>query len=179
MTESLAPKSDQLDALDLVGGPRTFTIEKVTRNNAEQPFNFHLAEFPRVWRPSKGMRRIIAAAWGVDASTYAGKRVTLFCDPEVTFGGESVGGTRISHLSGIDGPLRVPLMLSRKKTVSFTVQPLPDAPPARDWVAEAHQFVTVDDIRGHWMEAQAGGATPAQLAEITAHAKQAAPQGES
>ncbi|MEW1813266.1 hypothetical protein AB0284_21495 [Pseudarthrobacter phenanthrenivorans] len=169
MTESLAPKSDQLDAVDLAAsGPRTFTIERVSRHNAEQPFNFHLAEFPRVWRPGKSMRRVIAAAWGTDASKYAGRRVTLFCDPSVTFGSDTVGGTRISHLSHIDKPLRVPLLVKRGKSATFTVQPLPDAPPARDWVAEAHQFTTVDDIRNHWVAAKAGGATPQQLADIQA-----------
>ena len=64
MTESLAAKSDQLDAVDLLSGPRTFTIESVSKHNAEQPFNFHLTDFPRVWRPGKSMRRVIAAAWG-------------------------------------------------------------------------------------------------------------------
>ena len=169
MTESLAPKSDQLDAVDLAAsGPRTFTIEKVSRHNAEQPFNFHLAEFPRVWRPGKSMRRVIAAAWGTDASKYVGRRVTLYCDPSVQFGGELTGGTRISHLSHIDKPLRVPLLIKRGKSAMFTVQPLKDAPAARDWVTDARQFTTVDDIRNHWVEAKAGGATPQQLADIQA-----------
>ena len=128
MTESLAPKSDQLDAIDLVSGPRTFTIEKVTRHNVEQPFNFHLAEFDRVWRPGKSMRRVIAAAWGVDASKYAGQRVTLFCDPSVQFGNDVTGGTRISHMTGIDKPLKVPLLVKRGKSALFTVQPLKEAP---------------------------------------------------
>ena len=180
MTESLAPKSDQLDAVDLAAsGPRTFTIEKVSRHNAEQPFNFHLAEFPRVWRPGKSMRRVIAAAWGTDASKYVGRRVTLYCDPSVQFGGELTGGTRISHLSHIDKPLRVPLLIKRGKSAMFTVQPLPDAPAARDWVSEARQFTTVDDIRTHWKAAQAGGASKEQLAEIAALATQPAPAEET
>jgi hypothetical protein len=108
LTESIAPKSDQLDAVDLLSGPRTFTIEKVSKHNAEQPFNFHLAEFPRVWRPGKSMRRVIVAAWGSTSDKYLGQRVTLYCDPQVQFGGDMVGGTRISHMSGIDKPLKVP-----------------------------------------------------------------------
>ncbi|MEA5453264.1 hypothetical protein SPF06_00880 [Sinomonas sp. JGH33] len=128
LTESIAPKSDQLDAVDLVSGPRTFTIERVSRGNAEQPFNFHLAEFPRVWRPGKSMRRVLVAAWGPDATKYAGQRVTLYCDPSVMFGGEAVGGTRISHMSGIDKPLKVPLLIKRGQSATFTVQPLPDLP---------------------------------------------------
>lgn len=136
LTESIAPKSDQLDAIDLISGPRTFTIERVSKHNAEQPFNFHLAEFPRVWRPGKSMRRVIVAAWGPDATQYTGKRVTLFCDDTVQFGNDTVGGTRISHMSGIDKPLRVPLLVKRGKSAVFTVQPLKEA-PARDFLAEA------------------------------------------
>lgn len=130
LTDSIAPKSDQLDAVDLVSGPRTFTIERVSKGNPDQPFNFHLAEFPRVWRPGKSMRRVIVSAWGPNSENYTGKRVTLYCDPSVQFGGEAVGGTRISHMSGIDKPLKVPLLVKRGKSAMFTVQPLPDAAPA-------------------------------------------------
>jgi hypothetical protein len=170
LTESIAPRSDQLDAVDLLSGPRTFTIEKVSKHNAEQPFNFHLAEFPRVWRPGKSMRRVIVAAWGPDATKYAGQRVTLYCDPSVQFGGDTVGGTRISHMSGIDKPLKVPLLIKRGKSAMFTVQPLPDAPtPAnRDFLAEAEQAGGVDAIRAIWIDAQAAGTHPDILAEIRA-----------
>jgi hypothetical protein len=128
ISDTLAPNSDQLDAVDLLGGPRTFTIESVSKGNAEQPVNIHLVEFPRVWRPGKSMRRVLVAAWGPEASTYAGRRVTLFCDPKVRFGADLVGGTRVSHLSHIDKPLSVPLIVSRGKSAMYTVDPLPDAP---------------------------------------------------
>lgn len=179
MTESIAPKSDQLDAVDLVSGPRTFTIEKVTRGNAEQPFNFHLAEFPRVWRPGKSMRRVIVAAWGEKTSKYAGQRITLYCDPSVQFGGEQVGGTRIAAMTGLDKPLKVPLLVKKGRSAIFTVQPLKDAPqpaqqpaqPARDWSAEADQLTgDTDALRALYMDAQANGATPEQLAHIKTQA---------
>ena len=146
ITETLAPTSDQLDAVDLLGGPRIFTITDVVRNNGEQPLNIHLAEFPRVWRPSKGMRRVLAACWGADASQWSGRRVELFCDPDVIFGKEKVGGTRISRLSHIDGTKRVPLLVSRGKSSMYAVDPLPDAPPARDWVADIAQAATMGDL---------------------------------
>jgi hypothetical protein len=161
MTESIAPKSDQLDAVDLLSGPRTFTIEKVTANNPEQPFNFHLAEFPRVWRPGKSMRRVIVAAWGPDASKYAGQRITLFCDPTVQFGGAAVGGSRISHMSGIDKPLKVPLLVTKGRSAIFTVQPLPAAAPkqpARDFLAEAQLAEgDIDLLRTLWKAARDAG----------------------
>lgn len=124
ITETLAPTSDQLDAVDLLGGPRTFTIAGVKAGNEEQPVQVTLAEFPRVWRPGKSMRRVLAAAWGTDAKAWVGRRVTLYCDNSVKFGGAEVGGTRISHLSHIDKPLSVPLLVTRGKSAMFKVQPL-------------------------------------------------------
>jgi hypothetical protein len=128
ISDTLAPKSDQLDAVDLLGGPQTFTIVDVTKGNAEQPVQIHLAEFPRVWRPGKSMRRVLAACWGTDASVWAGRRVTLYCDESVTFGNDVVGGTRIAALSHIDKAKKIPLLVKRGKSATFTVQPLADAP---------------------------------------------------
>lgn len=127
ITESLAPTSDQLDAVELAAsGPRTFTIEGVSKGSIEQPVEVHLVGFPRVWRPSKGMRRTLASGWGVDASKWVGRSVTLFCDPNVSFGKERTGGTRIAAMSDLPGdkPLSVPLLVSRGKSQIFTVQPL-------------------------------------------------------
>ena len=131
ITDTLAPKSDQLDAVDLShSGPRTFTITDVSKGAPDQPVNIHLAEFPRVWRPGKSMRRVLAAAWGTNAQQWVGRRATLYCDPTVKFGGEAVGGIRVSHLSHIDKPTKVPLIVTRGKSAIFTVQPLADAPAA-------------------------------------------------
>lgn len=169
MTESLAPKSDQLDAVDLVAGPRTFTIENVTKHNNEQPFNFHLAGFPRVWRPGLSMRRVIAKAWGSKASAYIGQSVTLFCDPTVQFGNEAVGGTRISHMTGIDKPLKVPLLIKKGRSAVFTVQPLAAPAPARDFLAEA-ELAGGDEgsLRALWVAAQQAGAPQETLKAIYA-----------
>ena len=127
ISETLAPASDQLDAIELVE-PRTFTIANVSKGSAEQPINVGLVGFPRPWRPGKSMRRVLAHCWGTDASQWAGRRVTLYCDPDVIFGKDKVGGTRISHLSDIDGVKTVPLLVSRGKSQLYTVQPLADEP---------------------------------------------------
>lgn len=160
ISETLAPKSDQLDAIDLVGGPRTFTITAVTRGNAEQPVQIQLAEFPRVWRPGKSMRRVLAACWGTDASQWTGRRVRLYCDETVTFGNDVVGGTRISHLSHIDKPRSIPLLVKRGKSATFKVDPLPDPTPA-DRIAE---------LRAEWKtaEPERRAAIEAEVAELEA-----------
>jgi hypothetical protein len=158
ISDTLAPKSDQLDAVDLLGGPQTFTITKVSKGNAEQPVNVHLAEFPRVWRPGKSMRRVLAACWGTESSEWVGRRVTLYCDESVTFGNDVVGGTRISHLSHIDKRKSVPLLVKRGKSATFTVEPLPDAP-----TQQPAPSPEVAALRAEWKDA-----TPERRAEIEA-----------
>lgn len=129
ISDTLAPKSDQLDAVDLLGSPpRIFTVESVARGNTEQPVEIRLVEFPRVWRPGKSMRRVLAHLWGAEASKWTGRKVELFCDESVMFGGEPVGGTRISRMSHIDGPKSVPIIIKKGRSGGYKVTPLPDAP---------------------------------------------------
>lgn len=129
MSASIEPRSDQLNADDLIAGPRTVTIDRVSEGAAEQPFDFHLVETPgRAYRPSKTMRRVIVAGWGSDTSVFAGRRLTLYREPTIRFGKDEVGGIRISHMSHIPGPLKLQLTVSRGKRDPFVVQPLPDTP---------------------------------------------------
>jgi hypothetical protein len=128
LTESIAPRSDQVNADDLVGGPVTYTIREVRQGAAEQPFDFMLVETPRAYRPSKTMRRLIVAAWGPDASQYAGRRLTLYREPSIKFGGAVVGGIRISHMSHISKRIEEKFQTTRGKRETFVVDPLPDAP---------------------------------------------------
>lgn len=153
IAHTLEPNSDQLDAVELLGGPRTFAISRVSKGNAEQPVEIHLDGFPRPWRPGKSMRRVLAAAWGTDASVYIGRRVTLYCDPAVRFGSDLVGGTRISHLSHIDKRLSVPLLISRGKSQIYTVEPLAEQPTERAPEPTAEQITECTDtdvLRDWW-----------------------------
>ena len=169
ISDTLAPNSDQLDAVDLLGGARVFTIERASKGNAEQPVNIHLAGFPRPWRPGKSMRRVLVACWGPETSEYVGRRVELFCDPDVQFGGKSVGGTRIKRLSHIDQPKKVPLLITRGKSAMYTVQPLPDdaLPQTADTTPP-----TVASLRAEWKTADAERrkVIEAEVAALTAPA---------
>ena len=60
----LVGKSDQLDNVDLLAGPRVFTITGASKGPADQPLNITLAEYDRPWRPGLTMRRVLAAMWG-------------------------------------------------------------------------------------------------------------------
>jgi hypothetical protein len=140
LSQTIVPKSDQLNADDLIAGPITVTIAEVVAGNAEQPVDVRLVEHPgRAYRPSKSMRRVLVSAWGQDGSTYTGRRITLYRNPDIMFGRDKVGGIEISHLSNIDKPLTVALTATRGKRKNFTVQPLPDTAPTRDWLTELEQ----------------------------------------
>ena len=131
MSDSIIPRSDQQNFDDYLAGPRTVTIEKVTRGSAEQPIDIHLVEYPgRAYKPSKSMRRVLVTAWGKDASAYVGRRMRLYGDPDVKFAGQKVGGIKISHLSNIDKVLTIPLTETRGTRKNHRVDPLPDEPPA-------------------------------------------------
>lgn len=127
MGATIAPKSDQLNADDLIAGPRTITVTRVTGNQGspEQPVNvFFEGDNGKPYRPCKSMRRVMVAAWGVNAAEYAGRSMTLYCDPGVTFGGMKVGGIRISHMSHIEREMQMALTASRAKRANYTVKPL-------------------------------------------------------
>jgi len=131
MSAFVMPKSDQLNADDLISGPRTVTITKVAgTSNAEQPVAvFFEGDNNRPYKPGKSMRRVMIAAWGRDAAQYAGRSMTLYCDPTVVFGGIQVGGIRISHMSHIDRDLTLLLTTTKSKRKPFEVKRLAEAAP--------------------------------------------------
>lgn len=152
ITDALAPTSDQLDAVELVN-PRTFTIDtgsRLGKRDGKTVAEIRLVGFERVWRPSKGMLDVLAACWGTDSKAWAGRRVTLYNDPDVMFGKEKTGGIRISHLSHIDKARAVTIRASgagRKK--QWRVDPLPDAPadPTPEQIAAVDDLT---DLRALW-----------------------------
>lgn len=144
LAETIVPRSDQINSEDLLTGPRTVTITAVKRGSAEQPVNIVTAEFGpgRPYKPSKTMRRVLVAAWGSDAQAYVGRRLVIYRDPEITFGGDKVGGIRISAMSDIATRLSVALTVTRGRRAPFVVEPLRDEPVKSALIskAEATEF---------------------------------------
>lgn len=128
MTETIKPKSDQINYDDFLTGPRTIIITgvKSTGNtNDQQPVSVgYQGDGGKPYKPCKSMRRVMVRVWGEDAAKYAGKSMTLYGDPNVIWGGEKVGGIRISHMSHIDKEINVPLTASKTKRVLYKVKPL-------------------------------------------------------
>lgn len=153
IASTLVGNSDQLDNVDLMAGPRDFTITGVTPGPADQPLNISLAEFPRPWRPGLTMRRVLAGIWGTDATKYVGRRVRLYRDDTVTFGKDATGGTRISHASDIDKAITLTLPTSRGKFGKFTVEPLVESKGSTPSGPTPKQIAACDVaeiLRGWW-----------------------------
>jgi hypothetical protein len=127
MSQFIAPKSNQLNADDLISGPRNITVTSVSANpgNAEQPVAVSFeGDNGKPYLPCKSMRRVMVAIWGKDASQYTGRSMTLYRDPEVTWGGMKVGGIRISHMTDMDGPVTLALTATQKQRKPYRVEPL-------------------------------------------------------
>ena len=125
LSDTIEPRSDQINADDLLAGPRDVTVAGVRRGNPDQPVEIVVAEFDRVWKPCKTVRRLLIACWGADGSAWVGRRARLYNDATVEWGGRKVGGIRISHLSHLDSPRTVLVMVKRGKRQPVELLPLP------------------------------------------------------
>lgn len=157
LTQTILPNSDQVNADDFMAGEQTVTITGVEAGSSEQPVFVHLAEFPgRTYRPSKSMRRVLVAAWGKSADVYVGRRMTLYRDPEVTFGRDKVGGIKIGAVSHIEKPLAISLTATRGRRAPHTVQPLiEEARP--DYATQVAEATTKGALNGIWSQAARAG----------------------
>ena len=145
LSNSIIPKSDQLNADDLIAGPRTIRISAVKSGSAEQPIIVHYeGDNGRPYKPGKSMRRILVAMWGSESDAYIGKRLTLFREPGIRFGSDEVGGIRISH-ADIDRPLVLALTEKRGKRSQYRVEPLAKEQPKKP--VQPHTDATARDLQ--------------------------------
>jgi len=132
LSNTIAPKSDQLNADDLLTGPRTIKVTAVeSGSSAEQPVTIRYeGDNGRPYKPGKSMRRVLVAMWGGNGDAYVGRRLTLYCDKTITFGSDTTGGIRISHASDIPDACELALTVKRGKRKPFRVEPLAPEKPA-------------------------------------------------
>lgn len=172
--------SQQINADDVLSRPVTVTVTGASEGTSEQPVFVSVAEVQgKTYRPSLTMRKVLGAIWGDETDAWIGRRMTLFRNPEIKFGGATVGGLEISHMSGIDRPVEVSVLEKRGKRKTCTIQPLPDAAPERDWVSELQLAGTdLDALRALHAAARTARAGEDVLDQIAAAGK-AAQAGES
>lgn len=170
VSKAIVAKSDQMNAIDLIGGDLTVSILEVKKGPDDQPVHIITDSYgpSRPFKPSKTVLRDIVIAWGLESEAWVGKRMTLFNDPTVMWAGAEVGGIRIKAMSGIPKAFPSTHILTRGKSKKVTIQPLPDAAPSRDWL---HELILTnndpDAIKALGSAARAGGADDTVMAAIT------------
>ena len=128
LRDTIIPKSDQLNADQLMTGPMTITDTDVRRGSGDdQPIVIHYdGEGGRPYKPCKSMRRVLMYAWGNDGAAWIGRSMTLYNRADVKFGGQEVGGIRISHLSDIPADIAINLTATRGKKEPAKIKRLVD-----------------------------------------------------
>lgn len=140
VSNAIVAKSDQLNAVDIIGRDVTVTIVAVKQGPADQPVHIITDAYgpSRPFKASKTALRDIVQAWGTDSTAWVGRRLTLWNDPTVLWAGKPVGGIRVRAMSHIDAPFKANHVITRGKTEQVMIQPLPDATPvAPDKIAAA------------------------------------------
>jgi len=127
MNAVIVPKSDQINADDLIAGDLTIRISAVNVSpGQDQPVSMKFEGSSKVYRPCKSMARVMVAAWGPDSSAYVGRSLQLYRDPSVKWGGMDVGGIRIRAMSHMpnDRPMTMALTATKGSRKPYTVNPL-------------------------------------------------------
>ena len=153
ITKSIEAKSDQLNADDLIGGSKIIKITDVKVLDTDiQPISISFeGDNGKPYKPSKGMRRVLVQLWGSESNDFIGKRLKLYRDDSVKFGGAEVGGIRISHASGIENSIRVLETIGRGKRKPLTIEPilknkLTDIKKAKEAIEKgAYTFEQIND----------------------------------
>lgn len=163
ISQLIAPKSDQLNSDDLLTGDRIIRIRevKVLGAGKEQPIWIYFdGDNNKPWKPCKTMARLLANLWNSpDTSTWAGKAVHLYHDPDVTWAGAKIGGIRVRAVSHIDAPRQVAISESKTKrklaridVLSADVTPIDTGKPnpAQKWatayIAKLAELTTADEL---------------------------------
>ena len=123
---TIVPKSDQLNAEQLLSGSMTIAVTDVRIGSGDdQPVSIHYAnDNGRPYKPCKTMRKVLVLAWGPDGREWAGKSMELYNDETVRFGGAAVGGIRIKALSHLAKRIEVSLTATKGKKAMHSIEPL-------------------------------------------------------
>ena len=125
ISQAMKPKSDQLNADDLVVESIIVKIVDVAQGSAEQPVVVHITGGHKPWKPNKGTIRVLASQWGDQKEDWIGQCVELYRKEDVDFGSsKNIGGIRVAGLTGISKPTTVMVTERRGRKSPHTLQPL-------------------------------------------------------
>lgn len=143
LSKTIEAKSDHLASDDLIGGSKTIKITRVSVVNGDRPVVIdYVGGEGKSYLPCKSMRRVMASVWGLNGADWVGHSLVVYRDNSVRFGGQEVGGIRISHMSGIKASVKLSLSASRGKKALFQVEPINGKTPEQT----ASRFKSLDII---------------------------------
>jgi len=126
LQQALAPKSDQLNADDLIAANKIIVISGVNINlGSEQKIIINYqGDNGKPWKPSKGMGRVLTELLGGDPDKWVGETVELFRNKEIRFGKEKCGGIQIAGMSAVRNMTTLLITTAKGKKSSITIQPI-------------------------------------------------------
>lgn len=127
LSKTIIPKSDQLNADDLISGSKIIKIRDIKGGNDEaQPVSIYFyGDNNKPFKPCKSMRRVLVQLWGADGFQYIGRRIKIFRDDSVKWAGVEIGGIRISHASHIPENTRVLVTTAKNNRKPMVIEMLP------------------------------------------------------
>lgn len=124
ITQAMQAKSDQLNAMDIIGSPLVIKVRGSDyKQGRDQPLWIYFdGDNNRPFKPSKGMIRVICGAWGTETDNYIGRHMRLEYEPSVVYAGKEVGGVWIKAMSDIpEKGMMFSLAINRTKRIPFPV----------------------------------------------------------
>jgi hypothetical protein len=153
VSNAIIAKSDQLNAIDLVGRDVTVTVVDVKPGPADQPVHIITDVYgpTRPFKASKTALRDIVQAWGTDSTVWVGRKLTLWNDPDVLWAGQPVGGIRIRAMSHIDKAFEAKHVITRGKTKKVMIQPLAAEPdPLAQSLDDIARADSIPTLKAAW-----------------------------
>lgn len=153
LRDTIIPKSDQLNADQLLGGPMTIRVTSVKRGSDEQKIIIgYENDNGRPYKPCLSMRKVIIFAWGENGEEWIGKMMTLYNKREVKWAGVEVGGIRISHMSDVPADIKLSLAVTRGKKEPIIIKRLDASGPlvAARANLEAAARLGMDALKAAW-----------------------------
>jgi hypothetical protein len=127
LSKTIMPKSDQLNADDLIVGSKTIKIRDIKggSDDAQPVCIYFYGDSDKPFKPCKSVRRILVQLWGADGLKYIGRKLTIFRDDTVKWAGVEIGGIRVSHASHISQSTRVLVTTAKNKRTPMVIEVLP------------------------------------------------------
>lgn len=163
ISNAILAKSDQLNAIDLIGGPRIVRIKEVREGDKERPVLIILEEFGpgRPFKPAKTVLRIFAGLWGKETAVWVGRSLEIYRDESVKWAAKQFGGIRIKAMSNIDAPTTFNLPGAKNEPpIKVTIDRLQATDTGSpDWLLEVRTAPTLAALQTVWIAATSAGAT--------------------